>query len=41
MKNPDLYNSMEAATGRLDQLLLDIQLMVEQIREEGAGVHLF
>ena len=41
VKNPVLYNSMEAATSRLDQLLLDIQLMVEQIREEGAGVHLF
>lgn len=41
VKNPDLYNSMESATGRLDQILVDIQLMVEQIREEGAGVHLF
>ena len=41
VKNPDLYNSMEAATSRLDQILVDIQLMVEQIREEGAGVHLF
>ena len=37
MKNPDLYRNLEAASGRLEQVLIDIQLLVEQVREEGVG----
>lgn len=37
MQNPDLYNSLEAASRRLDQLIVDFTLMIKQIREEGIG----
>jgi phospholipid/cholesterol/gamma-HCH transport system substrate-binding protein len=37
MQNPDLYNSLDTAATRLDQLIVDLQLMVDQIREEGVG----
>ncbi|MEE2908189.1 MAG: MlaD family protein [Planctomycetota bacterium] len=37
VENPDLYESLEAAAKRLDQLLVDFQLMIQQIREEGIG----
>lgn len=37
VENPDLYKSLEAAAKRLDQLLVDFQLMIQQIREEGIG----
>ncbi|MCH2152191.1 MAG: MlaD family protein [Phycisphaerales bacterium] len=37
IKNPDLYRNLEAASNRLEQVLIDIQLLVEQVREEGVG----
>ena len=37
MQNPDLYKSLEAASRRLDQLIVDFQLMIQQIKEEGIG----
>ena len=35
--NPDLYRSLEAAADRLQQVLVDFQLMIQQIREDGVG----
>ncbi|MCH2133242.1 MAG: MlaD family protein [Phycisphaerales bacterium] len=41
VQNPDLYNSLDAAANRLDKLIVDVQLLIEQMREEGIGPLIF
>ncbi len=35
VKNPDLYNSIEASMKQLEEAIISFTLMMDQIREEG------
>jgi phospholipid/cholesterol/gamma-HCH transport system substrate-binding protein len=40
MKNPDLYNSLNDATRRLEKTLVEVQLLIEQYKAEGIKLRL-